>query len=264
MANSIFLGADLSIPTYAWKTSAGADNVNASFPVSNLKNYYPDIVSKSNSTGTDQYFLIDLGSARACDSIIIEGHNFNSVLASAAVRLQYNTNDDTDWADAVTAVNIMIAAEYTDEVVYKAFSSQTKRYWRILFDSTVAAAPQIGNIFLGTRLTMETTPWYPFIHGAPDFDVQSSRAIDGRLRGATTRGAIYRHRISFKLQTDAIVTAWNAFLLLARGSGRPFYYVDHDGNVWLGNLSKSFNPFEKQVYNRNNVVNVEIESTLAS
>jgi hypothetical protein len=181
MANPIFFGVDLSIPTYAWKTSAGADNVNASFPVSNLKNYYSDIVSKANSTGTDQYFVIDMGSAVSCDTLLLDGINFTGI-ADTSVKLQGNTNDDTTWEDPVDVATIT----QSNAAQIHTFSAASKRYWRILFNSSapLSAAPQLGNIFLGTRITMGTTPWWPFTHNQPDFAVQTSRALDGRLRFA--------------------------------------------------------------------------------
>ena len=57
MANPKFFGCDLSVPTYSW--SAGT---NASYPVTNLKNYFPDIKSKSAATTAGQSFVIDMGS----------------------------------------------------------------------------------------------------------------------------------------------------------------------------------------------------------
>lgn len=261
MANPIFLGVDLSIPTYTWKTSAGADNNNTSYPTSNLKNYYPDSVSKSNSTDANQYLLIDFGSAVSCNAIAIDGINFNG-LVSIDITLQVNTNDDTTWTDAVSVVSL----DQTNSAQLKTFTAQSKRYWRILFssDASLAALPQIGNLFLGTRVDFDTTQEWNYISQMPTHAVVQSTALDGRVRTATTAGGRYTWEFEFKLQSNTVMSNWRSFLNIVKNNGLPFYYKDENGNVWCVMLESNYNPARAYRYNQNNIERLKLKTLLAN
>jgi len=258
MANPKFLACDLSVPTYSW--SAGT---NASYPVSNLKNYFPDIKSRSNANTDAQRLIIDMGSAVSCNAAALHGHNFASLgLSDSEVLLQVNTNDDADWSDAVTVSEITVSP---DPIFDSFAATDPKRYWSLYFvkGSALGAAPEIGNIFLGTTLDFEKPQQYGFHTNLPVSVTSKSRSLDGRLRTAQTFGAIRKHRASFKLLTDSFVSSFRTFLALVGNDGLPFYYIDKDSNVYLVNLTKSANPYSVTMYNQNDIVDLEMESTLA-
>ncbi len=261
MANPIILGVDLSVPTFNWKTSAGVDNNNSSFPTSNLKNGYPDIVSKSNSTDAGQYLLIDFGSAVSCNALALDGINFSGI-ADINVKLQTNINDDTTWTDASDITEIT----QNNNAQLITFFVQTKRYWRILFSSTapLTAAPQIGNIFLGTRTEFDSTQQWDYVPQMPSHGVVQSEALDGRLRGAITAGGRYNWEMEFKLQSDTILSNWRTLLNIVKNNGIPFYFKDEDGNVWCVLFDANYNPGRAFRYNLNDIVRFKMKTVLAN
>jgi len=259
MSNPKFLGVDLTVPTYTW--SAGVDT---SYPVSNLKTYYPDQLSISNATTADQYFLIDFGAAVSCNCLVISGHNFNLV-ADTNIKLQVNTSDDTNFvpdAEDVATLWASGGASLTGTDAFT-FAAVSKRYWRILFTSTIAVKPQIGNIFLGTSLDFTKPQQFNFYTNHPSNNTAKVRALDGRLRTAQTFGAIRKHKASFKLLTDAFVALYKTFLSTVGNDGLPFYYIDKDSAIYLVNLEKGFNPYDAFRYNLNDITDLAMESTMA-
>lgn len=243
------LGVDLSLVTFAW--SAG---VNSSYPLANAKNYYPDSKTRSNGTGAGQTLTMTYGSAITPNLVVIHGQNWAS-LGATSVKLQY---DDGAWQDAATF-------DIVDNNVQTKAVTGTGTNWRVLFSkgSALSAAPEIGNIFLGTSLNFEKPQEFNSYTNHPENQTARMRNLDGRLRTAQTYGAIRKHQATFRLQSDSFVTSYKAFLATVGNDGLPFYYQDKDSNLYLVNLSKGFNPYEAFRYNLNNIATLEMESTLA-
>ena len=248
MASPYFLGCDLSLATYTW--SAGA---NASYPVTNLATYFASDVSKSNATTSDQYITIDLGSATACNTIVVDGHNFATVNPDTNITLQYNTNDDTNWADAVSAVTLMANGAYSNDAFVKTFTVQTKRYWRILFTSTCAVAPQIGNLFLGTRLQFESTYEWDFARNNLAFETVETTSISGALRMSQSFTGRKRFELTFRLQSDTFKSSLDTFSGTVRGKLRPFYFIDTDATLYYVHLDTDYLAPKGYRYNQNNL-----------
>ena len=256
MASPYFLGCDLSLATYTW--SAGA---HASYPVTNLATYFASDVSKSNATTADQYITIDFGSATACNTIALGNTNFSTVAPDTKIALQYNTNDDTTWADAVEAVEIAISN--SDQVL--TFSSQTKRYWRIIFTSTVplAVAPQIGNLFLGTRLQFESTYEWDFARNNLAFETVETTSISGALRMSQTFTGRKRFDLVFRLQSDTFKSSFDTFNGTVRGKLRPFYFVDTNSSIYYVHLDTDTPTPKGYRYNQNNF-NISLKTQLTA
>jgi hypothetical protein len=246
MANPYFLGCDLSIPAYTW--SAG---VNTSYPVANLKTYFVTDVSKANAKTQDQYLLVDLGSALATDTVVIDGHNFGAVGADEGLKWQYNTNDDTVWDDAVTAVSF----DNNSLAQSKTYSAVTKRYWRLLFDSSAALTvePSIGNIFVGTRLQFEKTYEWDYARANKEFATSETQSLNGDIRMSQTFIGRKKWNLSFKLLTDAFKVLYDAFVDVVRGKLRPFYFIDADGSVNYVHFENDYNEMKSFRYNLNDV-----------
>ena len=261
MANPKLLACDLSVPTYTW-----SEGPNTSYPVSNLKNGYPDIYSQSLNTDQNQWFVIDRGSALPADTLIVDGHNWSGI-ADTSINLQYNTPDDGTWGTP-TNINADITPA-SDNVFAVSFNSVSKRYIRVVFGSTVAltAAPKIGNIYLGTALTFETTQTYGYFTNMPDFSevTVNSRALDGRARSAMVAGPIRKHKINFdqgNVQTDTLKTAYLTFIETAKMN--PFYYIDNNSAIYCVKWARGFNPYEAFRYNQNKIPDLQMESVLAA
>lgn len=250
-----FVGIDLSTPAFTW--SAGE---NTAKPLANLKTFYPDKVSGSNGTADSQTLLIDQGSAVPCNTIIIHNHNFDLLnLPSVKVTLQTNTNDDTNFADAINVAAVPISE---DPLVYT-FTETTKRYWRILFTkgSALSAAPETGNIYLGKSLDFEFTQQWGYFLDMPESVNNVGRTQEGRIHSAE-HYTIARHELEFKLHSDAFVTAWRSFLRTVKENGRPFYFIDNKMNIWFVNFEKSFIPAKNMNCNLNDIVRFGLVSTM--
>lgn len=257
MANPKLLGVDLSVFAFTWSEGA-----NASYPVTNLLNGYSDIYSQAANTDADQYVVIDRGSALPADTLIVDGHNWHDI-ADIALRLQYNTPDDGTWGTP-TSINANINPADNNAFAVE-FGSVSKRYVRVLFNSAapLTAAPKAGNIFLGTRVEFETTQMPGYYTNVPANIVTRSRATDGRLRVAENYAPIRRHKISFtegNMQSDALITSYIAFLDAI--GGKPFYYVDHKGAIYLVVFGKDFNPYNAEMFNQNKIPDLEMESVM--
>lgn len=251
-----FLGVDLAIPTYTW--SAGA---NPSYPISNLKTYYPDVRSRNNTTTDGQYLLIDFGSPVSLNTLIIHGHNFDSFGLITRVIIQTNVNDDTSFSDPE-----VIDVPIIQDPLVSIFATKTKRYWRFLFSkgSELDAAPEIGNIFLGKSLDFETTQEPGFHTNIPKSKTYVIDAQDGRRKGIK----LFRkrkHLISFKqsnLQSDNFKTDYLNFLRLVDNNSLPFYYIDNKLNIYLANLERDEHPYEEFKYNQNKLGDLHLKSTM--
>lgn len=260
MASPKFFGVDLSSPTYTW--SAG---FNASYPVSNLKTYFPDQKSRSNAVTAGQNFKIDFGVAVACNTLIIQGHNFAAVIADT---VSLEADDNAGFASPELIIAAITVASAT-EIVLQTFASKSYRYWRLVYDCAgpLAAAPEIGNIFLGTTLDFETTQQWGFYTNVPQSPkVSRLRSLDNRLRTALVGNDIRRHKISFdqnNSQTDALITSYLAFLATTHNGAVPFYYIDNNSAVYLVNFEKDYNPYDAFRYNKNKIPDLSMESTIA-
>ncbi len=257
MAFPKFLGCDLSIPTYTW--NSGVDSL---YPVSNMKNGYPDIYSKAGTTTLAQYILIDFGTAVSFNAALVDGINFSSVGADNGIKFQVNTNDDTNWADAVTLGTFTAS----DSAQMLTFATQSKRYARILFDSTGAlvAKPYIGNLFIGTTLDFEKSYQWGAVAQMPTHNVNTSEALDGRIRSAVNAGGRYIWELEFKLHSDSFITSWRSFLLTVKNSAAPFYYIDPDGAIWCVVLDANYNPATMFRYNLNDLQKLRIKTVLSN
>lgn len=255
MINPIFLGVDLAIPTYSW-----SEGTNASYPLTNLKDYYPDHKSRSNGLTDNQTFDMDFGAAVSMNYLIIQGCNFDSLGAGSSVTLQY-------FSGTWQAVPISLSTPANDSTARTlSFGATSAQLWRLIFvrGSALAVAPEIGNIFLGTKLQFETTPDWGGHTNVPKSKTDVKESLDGRTD--TTELYIKRkHRIIFSqnnLQSDSFVTSYLAFLALVDNNCRPFYYIDNLENVYLVNLVEDEHPYEQFRYNRNKLGTLNLISTM--
>ena len=247
MASPYFLGVDLTVPTYTW--SAG---VNSSFPVSNLATYFEADLSKSNATTADQYITIDFGSAVACDTLIAVGHNLGSISADT-VLLEADDNSGFTTPETIVA-SITVATATTP--IKETFASKTYRYWRIKFDAAgpLLTAPQFGNIFLGTRLTFDTTYEWDFSKAVPEYSTAETVSLNGDIRMSQSYAGRKKWDLLFRLQSNTFATSWDTFIGTVRGKLRPFYFVDVDGtSINYVHLDSDYTDLKRFRYNQNNI-----------
>jgi hypothetical protein len=149
------------------------------------------------------------------------------VVADVGVKLQAADNSGFS-TNLVTVVADLSAA--TDPRVIE-FNSVTKRYWRILFDSAgaLAAKPQLGQIYLGAKLTWTSEYEYGFRPMHPRYQTSEAESLSGLLRAAQSVGGRLVFEARFRLQDDTLRSVWYTFMSLVRGKLRPFYFLDADG-----------------------------------
>ena len=134
------------------------------FPIENAFDLREYMFWKATDNAT-QYLTIDCASAKSADALGIMGHNLNTV--GATVSVEYSTTGA--WGGE--EVEALAGFEPTDDTaLLKVFTTAEKRYWRVKIAGS-SAAPYIGVLILGERLTMEK-----YISGG-SFDPQPERPV---------------------------------------------------------------------------------------
>jgi hypothetical protein len=225
MSNPRFYAGELDAAVFTMSVAE-----NASYPLSNLSTYVPSDQWRSSATTANQTLNIDMGTAVARDSVIIENHNFDAISGTHTV-LQYDLNDNASFANPVDAAILNALGNGRVKV---GFSSATKRYWRVLFEAggALGAAPQLGQIFISHEMDAGQTYVYPYSEENETTPAVVRRSLSGVARSARTYGAITTWSILFDMMDDTFRTGWLRFHQKVLGC-IPFYYADPDDSLWL-------------------------------
>ena len=211
----------MATPVIAWKNNLRnsgatitASSTASGYAASNVRDFRPFTLWKSNSTTSPSYVDVDLGASGSADadSIVVVNHNMVSEGGQLKV-----------YADTVTPPVAVAQAAYTptsDACDLKTFTAPgAKRYWRVEFlkGSPFSVAPYAGVIMLGLKMTM---PEYvapdidPFLHeievaSAPSGE--SGHALGVALRGIRRRGSLHFGGPAGLVRTF-LTSDFNAFL----------------------------------------------------
>ncbi len=229
---------DDGTPTVLWPgTEAGYD-------VLNLKDLRPYTFWKSAGT-SPTHIIIDCGVGKSADSVAVLGHN----LATVGATIQVLCSDDNFVADTTVALGPFTVNN--DKAFFRAFASQTKRYWKFYL-SGLTAAPQLAVLIVGNRLQFPRylmkgyDPQPEQIHGS------STRSQTGQPLGAEVRYIEHQFRARFQRVTDAFFTgtfkpAWDAHI----SKLKPFFWVwdygTHPDEVYFVKVPDKFSlkaPFD--------------------
>lgn len=233
MANIKFVWQALDDATITTSTGTASG-----YSLRNLNDRDPAKIWKDSSTSAGSHYLnFDLGSARSCNTCIVQNANFSSSGATY-VALQYSSTGNVN--EYTTAGTFSL----TDSTQSLEFTSQNYRYWRLdLFDTGWAAAPQVGNLFLGTRLEL-TQPYNSNFETSSRFTTSQVRAIDG-TRYSTQ---LYNGLKTWKLKWTNINSTDKGYLQTLfdgiRGSYYPFYFIDADASINLVYSTNDENPIQ--------------------
>jgi len=205
-----------------------SETEDSSFPLSNLKTYFEDDLWKSSNNSNGQALTIDFGAAKACDSLVLAEENIRDMSGGGDVVLQADTS--AGFGSPTTVLANLVGGEDVDDGTRRVFefSSLSRRYWRILFINTDATIPQIGQIYLDTRLDFENAYDWPYRKGSPQFETFVSPAVDGRIRTSQQYAGRLSQSFTFSLQNNTVRTNYLAFVERVRGRLRPFYFRDHE------------------------------------
>ncbi len=191
-----------------------------------------------------QSLVIDFGSARACDSIVLDGTNWDNLAEPPLIISLLSSPDNSIWTSRGTFTIASGSQILT-------FTSASVRYWKINFDSGLATYPQIGNIILGAKIEM-TTPYDSGFSKSRKFATNKSRAIDGTLYSSQIYTGADNYNFRFSNITNTLSGYLNTLYNSVRGGLYPFYFNDVDSILTLVILNSDENPIEKVGYNLNN------------
>lgn len=150
MANPIYYYDGIEDATLAYSATEDTD-----FTVENLKNRNKNTFFKDTAIAAATVNLvIDFGAARSCDSIVL-GNYIATAVIRANLKLEAHSADA--WVGAQTEIfadQDIHTTTLDDDAV--AFSAQSFRYWRLVFDDSLGnnlTDLQIAIILLGTKLS---------------------------------------------------------------------------------------------------------------
>jgi hypothetical protein len=162
---------------------------NTSYPAYRLYDRLIGFLFKGNSTPANFYITLDQGAVTSyeVDRIIIAaGHN----LTGLVLKVQYSTDNfaaDNHDADSWT--------QSGSGLINRAFTAQTKRYWRLNIASP-GAAPEIGEMFLTKTYEFTRNPIYGFERGFEE-NINRIESKSGLVQ-KTTWGAV-RRKFTYEL-----------------------------------------------------------------
>ena len=137
----------------------------------------------SNGSSTHLVIAIDLGASVTCDSFAILNHNLTS--ASGEIRIAHHTSAITGAGQGTTVTGlsyklnseagISSVATITNGESLFTFTAQTKRYWAVEIEDTVAIGNFGADVTIGAVLLGEQ---YSLPH-SPDMNVAQSFGMSG-------------------------------------------------------------------------------------
>ncbi len=147
----------------------------------NIANELRKRVYRTLATQAAETITLDLGSAKDVTSVILLDHTLTA--GDTLIKLQGNATDS--WGSPSFSQTLTWAAGTISQV----FSTQTFRYWRIIFTKSSAGVTRdIGRVFLGTYY--ETTE-------APDYAGLNWGTVDPS-KGTKTPGGITYYDVKEK------------------------------------------------------------------
>lgn len=170
------------------------------------------------------YVTVNCGSPVAADGLGIIGHNFASIGAVISVEC----SSDNFASDITVALAGFVPS--SDKALFKKFTSQTKRYWRLKM-SGMSAAPRMAGLMIGARLEFPA-----YLHGG--FDPSPEQVVSRSKRSKTGNflGSVVDYQlISISAKWDRLTDDWinNTFQPawdLHLSALKPFLWVFDPGS----------------------------------
>lgn len=240
MSNPIFYAADMSAAVFTM-----SETEDASYPLNNLYTNLPTLFWKSSTSTNNQTLNIDLGSAKACDFLGLGHHSL------VYIKLQVGETDDGNFAAPVDVVdNVSAMAE--------SFSSVTKRYWRLYFTNNNSIIPEIGLLYLGTKLSMPFNYDMDAEMNNKQFATTVKESLAGTLRTSRQVAGRMRAEVTFSLNDDNTVTAWQLFMDTIKGQLNPFFFKDDNGVLGIYHSEEDYVPAKGMRANVNDIARIKM------
>jgi hypothetical protein len=224
MSNVKFLYEALETATFT--ASAGTAT---GYSLDNLADRNPNSKWRANAATNPQTLTIELATARAVNTVILDGHN---ILTAANDQLDLKIEHSENGSSWTEATALTQGDPGMNAITIFEFSSVTKKYWRVVLSQNTgdfAAAPEVGNAFLGTRFE-PAVPYNSEVDRGEKFATTIVRALDSTPYASQRipDGIETWKNLKWGNVSDAIANGFIALNTAVRGSGRPFYFIDTD------------------------------------
>lgn len=215
-----------------------ASSTASGYDVLNLKDFRDYTYWKANNTTTPCYITVDCGSAQDADCLGILKHNFNTISASISVECS------SDNFSGDTTVALSAFSPSSDLVIFKTFTNQNKRYWRLKINGSLSAAPYMAVLMIGKKLDVPFPLKAPFSPAVEGIEAETSRSKTGHILGTVLK---YR---SISIKATIIRPTWTWMFNTFKpvwdshiSQLKPFFwawdYDDYPNDVYLVVWKKS-------------------------
>lgn len=266
MSQPKLVAMDVSIPVFT-----GSQSADAAYPFSNLNSGWAADQWKSANTINDQYLYIDLGLGPLLDGgrdcCVIDNSNFQTLIDNGGgVSLQRAITSDFGTGLQTVVSNVLTTGSGNVPTYFEFSLSNSCRYYRIAFSTTLSEPPKLGQIFIGRKADLGFPPDLPNTQNVKGYETTTKIALDGRIRTAQPYAGRRRWVYSFGGDrgglSDANKALFQQFFALVRGKLRPFYLVDVDGLAYYVHLDTDVDPTQIYRYNINDLRNLTMLSQL--
>jgi len=239
-----------SIESATLTYSATADT---NYPATNIQDRYKNTFFKDTAIGAvGVNLIIDLGSTRACSSLLI-GNYILTVVDTGLLSLQYGTADNgTDFENNAIENDPFESTTLTNYL--ETFTSQTKRYWKIVLSGAGSNLTnlQIGTIYLGTAITLSHSPELDVAQSA-DYLVNVNQGVGGIRAGSidnTTVRRLWSYPWKLLSETDKtnLQTFRDSVYMNKDLSRYPFWWSPDTGTTLYYARTKGALDMKQQAY----------------
>lgn len=221
--------------TAFWSTSVGgSDETDSDFPAGRVGDGYHQSMTKPDHAASTWYLHIDLGAVVVFDTLVLAGHNFNTVgLTSVTVR-----ETDASWTStsliasfSVPSSNARLVSVNLDDgnSTPQRYSS---RYIRITMVAGGAVIPEIGEVYLGRRRQMRRFFNLPFDRTPSESLVDMIQSSSGVFSPYVRNRGRRRFQVSYRKLADAttIDELQNWFAESKQGT-KPSLFIPQPGSL---------------------------------
>jgi hypothetical protein len=222
-------------------THGSADVTDTTTPATRAYDSIGNLVTKTNTASaatTTKYYNFYFSTAISFDTLIILGHNLNTI-AATDVKLQLSNSDTfssvinpyesgtlsgDDDRLICTNLNSEDSGSYSSSGTAQRYSGV--EYCRLVITHSGSKTPEIGEIILGTRHQLQRNPDVPWNNKDEYSETTDFKALTGLVkRYVAYRGqALRRFRASISSSDEiAVIDSW--FNAINEGT-KPFVYIE--------------------------------------
>lgn len=202
------------------------------------------------ATGAGPFYLtIDCGSAKTADALGIISHNLYTVGATVSVECS-SDNFSSDTTVALTGFQ-----PTNNKVIYKNFTSISKRYWRLKIALGSSQSPRVGICCIGNKFAFPYGVTPPYDPTGQKVHAEANSSQSGNLLGAV----IAYTEMNIKPQWNYLDPTWiknnfDTFWETHASQHKPFFWAwdigDHNDEIFLVSITQEYSlsrPYETDI-----------------